>query len=196
MPVGECQFDGCTRPAYTRGFCHKDYKRLIAHGVLERLPPRPRRVRQSKLMSTEGECSVEGCMSAIYCKRMCNIHYQRTRKHGEPGPAERLRAPWRAEQISSSGYRRVHAKGHPNADAAGRVWEHHLVMSEVLGRAIRPEETVHHRNGDKLDNRPENLELWSGNHPPGQRVEDLVAWARDLLDLYGADYLKEQTRVA
>jgi len=40
-------------------------------------------------------------------------------------------------------------------------------------------------NGDKLDNRIENLELWTRSQPAGQRVEDKIAWARDFLIQYG-----------
>jgi hypothetical protein len=58
-------------------------------------------------------------------------------------------------------------------------------MSQMLGRPLLRNEEVHHRNGDRLDNRPENLELWSTSQPKGQRVEEKVAWAKDILSSYG-----------
>ena len=57
-------------------------------------------------------------------------------------------------------------------------------MEEILGRHLLPDETVHHRNGVRNDNRPENLELWVRPQPTGIRVVDAVAWAREILERY------------
>ena len=66
------------------------------------------------------------------------------------------------------------------------VPEHRIVMEGVLGRELLPGENVHHVNGVRNDNRPENLELWVTSQPSGQRPEDLVAWAHEILRRYGA----------
>lgn len=50
--------------------------------------------------------------------------------------------------------------------------EHRAVMEAMLDRKLKPHETVHHRNGVRHDNRPDNLELWSGRHGRGHRVDD------------------------
>lgn len=61
---------------------------------------------------------------------------------------------------------------------------HTIVMERMLGRDLLPDEEVHHLNGNRMDCRPVNLELWKTRQPKGARVDDLVAYAFQLLNTY------------
>lgn len=91
----------------------------------------------------------------------------------------------RGRRLTGAGYAELFAPDHPNARANGRVFEHTFVMSEALGRPLYPEETVHHINGQRADNRIENLELWDSSQPPGQRTAQKIQWARQYLESHG-----------
>ena len=117
-------------------------------------------------------CLVDGCSKQPQARGWCTMHYERWRKHGDVHKVLR-RQKGRKPYVNRYGYRMISATGHPNANKRGLILEHRLVMSEHIGRPLRAGETVHHRNGDRLDNRIENLELWKSSHPPGQRVADL-----------------------
>lgn len=63
------------------------------------------------------------------------------------------------------GYVRLHMPGHPMASPNGYVREHRLVMTNHLGRLLDPSELIHHVNGDRTDNRVENLQIvTAGEH--------------------------------
>lgn len=116
-------------------------------------------------------CSVSGCTRKVHVKGLCSMHYQRLKTRGDVGVPESRVQP---------GLRRKSRAGYIYIDGKA---EHKIVMERVLGRELLPREHVHHRNGVRDDNRPENLELWI-NQPAGQRVEDLVAFVK-------TTYLKE-----
>jgi hypothetical protein len=78
----------------------------------------------------------------------------------------------------------VKARWHPRGGSSGYVFEHILVAEEILGRYLTPDETIHHRNGVRDDNRPENLELWTRPQPSGIRARDALAWAHEIIARY------------
>lgn len=85
------------------------------------------------------------------------------------------------------GTTRSTAKGYISVKTAEpNVWvsQHRHVMESVLGRALGRGENVHHKNGDRHDNRPENLELWVSYQPSGQRPTDLLEWADEIIRRY------------
>jgi hypothetical protein len=89
------------------------------------------------------------------------------------------------------GYIMIFEPTHPNAHRDGYVAEHAKVMAAMLGRPLRPFEEVHHKNGIRHDNRPENLELWARSmQPTGSRVSDLIGHAVRVLNLYRPELLR------
>jgi hypothetical protein len=80
---------------------------------------------------------------------------------------------------------RVNKDGYVIKIVDGRqISQHREIMEQYLGRPLQQHENVHHKNGQRHDNRIENLELWSTAQPSGQRVEDKLAWARWFIAQY------------
>jgi DNA-directed RNA polymerase subunit RPC12/RpoP len=135
---------------------------------------------------SSGHLRCPSCRSRNLCA--CGARKQRRAAtcsacHTESGAANNN---WRGGRSRHKhGYPLIWAPEHPKTGNGSYVFEHVLVMEEMLGRYLLPGENVHHRNGVRDDNRPENLELWTTPQPTGIRATDALAWAREIIARYG-----------
>jgi hypothetical protein len=173
--ANRCTIELCEGKAFGRGMCNKHYKRWWRHGD----PSITQVIKDVKI------CTFEGCNNQYRSLGYCDMHYTRFKKYGDPNTTK------------VKGYHFNH-KGYimtldpmTNKHRA----QHRVIMQEHLGRVLLPHENVHHLNGDKTDNRIENLELWSKSQPSGQRVQDKIAHAISILEQYAPETLKEKTDV-
>ena len=151
------------------------YQRWSNHGDPEKLERVPgQRRTQSEI------CQVPTCQGRSAAHSLCERHYSRLRKLGDPALIDyEFPTKW---ALNQSGYLVASIKGRS-------ISQHRYVMEQHLCRRLGAGETVHHMNGDRVDNRLENLELWSTSQPSGQRITDKVSWAIELLALYAPEAL-------
>ena len=191
-PGARCIVTGCGSRPKGRGLCMKHYQQWEAGVDLGVVIPDRGFERATTSYSQTACCCFPGCLKRPVNRWMCNKHAMQREagiidEHGEAIrellPSGRKReAGWRKQE--STGYILLVApEGHPHARADGTIFEHRLVMEQRLGRYLEEWELVHHKNGIRSDNRPENLELLDGRakrpggpgHPPGHEFDPAAA---------------------
>lgn len=200
-----CEFEECEREASTANLCQMHYRRQwrrkssapSAEGPWDRkcevpgCPTRPHKKftrcarHRVEPKRKQAQCQAPGCeVLAVLPRGICSKHAALLKKYGQ------FERPPDAERVLPVGTRRTLEGGYVSVKYDdGWELEHRRVMEQHLGRKLFPKETVHHKNGVQNDNRLSNLELWASQHPRGQRVEDLVEFARFILRTYEPEAL-------
>lgn len=176
-----CSVDGCERRHEALGYCSAHWQRFRRNGY-----PGPPEIK--KYGGPTKTCRVECCDRVVASFGLCQTHKKRL-DSGEPDALSRPIKPRGVGYTNKNGYRHVACPGDLKdmGHSDGMIPEHRLVMARRLGRSLFSDEQIHHVNGNRSDNRDDNLELWSISQPAGQRVEDKVKWAREILERYFPD---------
>lgn len=138
-------------------------------------------------------CSGEGCDRTATRKGMCDMHYQRVKAANRP---VRLCACGCGELTAATFVSGHHTRlfppeeqarrgrmnnGDKQRDRGGADWyrkvrgrhEHRIVAEKKLGRPLCSNEIIHHKNGNKKDNHPENLEVMSRSEHIREHLHDM-----------------------
>lgn len=194
MAQGTCTTDGCDKVAIKKQLCNRCYQRTRYVWMKDRPF-----VLNGAVCKTCGELfRVNGHGQWRYCSvacrpvlperpcEHCGVIFRPTHR-GHAGVGQRFCSVPCARRTQYSWYTTKSGYVQMNARGGGVILQHRAVMQNMLDRPLEGDENVHHKNGDRADNRPENLELWVTCQPYGQRVEDVLAWAHEIIRRYGGE---------
>lgn len=168
----KCSLEGCGKPMHALGVCATHYKAVRSKGENPSAKP----------------CSVVDCERFSESNGLCDPHVRQLERTGKVKEIRPYAPGEWGRWYDNNGY--VCRVRQGKEGKTELQLQHRFVMEGHLGRELKSHEQVHHKNGIRNDNRIENLELWSRNHPTGGRVSDKTAWAIEWLKEYEPHMLR------
>jgi len=176
-----CKVEDCNCRPRIDWLCAKHYARVKRWNDVDMVHTPQKKNRKCTVIDKGLKCE-----NKHQAKGMCQMHYRRNDLWGDPTISKKRIA------TKPRKYRVLKRPELEGTRKDGTIFEHRFVMQVAIGRPLLAHENVHHKNGDGMDNRLQNLELWSTWQPYGQRVSDKVEWAVELLKQYAPERLRSE----
>ena len=188
-PEARCSVPDCGRRPKANGMCTMHFQRVNSHPELGSGKTLERG--RKPIYGEISECLVSGCAQRPVNRWMCQKHSQQRAagiidERGDqlrallPTGRRRLRERWVGS--TRDGYvLRVAPEDHPHPRVDGSILEHRLVMEQMLNRYLEDWEIVHHKDGNRQNNAPDNLTVHDGRarngegHHPGHDYDPATA---------------------
>ena len=158
--------NGRLKSKTTHGMSDEEFKKFL--------------IREYKSGLTQREIADKLSVSAACITKYFKKYGIKTRTKSELASGNKNPNWHGGKRTVKEGYVLVYAPDHPNCHKDGTMYEHQIIMEKHIGRLLKKDEVVHHINGNRSDNRIENLMLLTNSDHA--KLHALIRKSRKLMN--------------